>query len=165
MKTLYRRWGIILLLTVIAVSLGIDRYVRDVKTLGPGEIHTAGGSETVRVEGRVEAGTLTMDENGTEAAFELADSDASIPVFYRGEATDTLRELKTLVVVGRWNTDPPRFEAVRLDLTPNYGFILAAYLVLIPLGAFLFLMEHRVLLLYTEIKDSKAYESEVQAFE
>ena len=95
------------------------------------------------------------------AAFELAGEKEKVSVRYSGEAPANLRELKTLVVIGRWNSSARQFEAHEISLLPNYGFVTGAYLVgIIPLSLFLFGMERRVELLYNKIKTTKLYEPE-----
>ena len=71
---------------------------------------------------------------------------------------ESLRELKSLVVIGRWDRAARAIEAREIALTPNAPFIFAAYLLgIVPLGLFLFRMERRVQLLYHQIKEAKAY--------
>jgi hypothetical protein len=115
--------------------------------------------------GMVEAGSLRKDPLTSQMLFSLVEDGQRIPVVYQGKDTDSLRELKTLVVIGGWDAASQSFLAQDLALIPNYGFIIAAYLVMIPLALFLFMMERRVRLLYTEIKRSKLYEPEVGEFE
>jgi len=165
MKGFYIRWGALILIGLWIVAVGIQRYNRDVRPLTPEQVlkdHSAG---SVRVLGMVEAGTLRKDTTTSQMLFSLMENGQRIPVVYQGKDTDDLRELKTLVVVGRWDNASQRFLAEDIDLIPNYGFIIAAYLVMIPLALFLFMMERRVRLLYNEIKQSKLYEPEVGEFE
>jgi cytochrome c-type biogenesis protein CcmE len=165
MRGLYLRWAGIVGVALMIGGLAAQYYDREVKTITPESVLEARPAGTVRVLGMVQAGSLTMtpaEAAGamTQAAFELAADDAHLPVRYDGPADDNLRELKTLVVVGRLEPDG-RFAAHQLDLLPNYGFITAAYLLaLVPLGLFLFGMERRVALLYTAIKDTTVYQPE-----
>ena len=118
-------------------------------------------SHEIRVRGLVRAGTLQGNVAGGEAEFELTEGDASIPVQYQGPPPDNLRELKTLVLIGKWNPTTNIFEARDIGLVTNYGFVISAYLIgLIPLAIFLFAMSRRVSLLYEEIKESKLYQEE-----
>ena len=160
MNGFYIRWAILLLAGLMIVFLGAQRYYEDVYSLTPEEVLENTPRETVRMLGMVQAGTLKAEPPFEQATFELAGEQAQLPVYYQGEAPDNLRELKTLVVVGRWDSGQSRFKAHEIDLVPNYGFITAAYLVFLPLGLFLFRMEQRVRLLYNRIKESKIYEPE-----
>ena len=161
MKRFYLRWGVLLLIGLAITGVGAQRYYRDVYSLTPEQILKERPSGEVRVLGRVEAGTLTTEAPSERAAFRLAGKEARIPVDYHGPDSDNLRELKTVVVIGHWDDAGRRFAAREIDNAPNYGFITAAYLTLVPMALFLFVMEHRVLLLYNQIKQSKQYESEV----
>lgn len=164
-RGLYLRWGILLLAVLIIVTLGVQRYNREVRTLSPETVINSSPAGQIRVLGRVEGGSLSRSGpplNGTlEAAFSLSSEISTISVVYKGEEPDNLRELKTLVVVGEWNPLEGRFLSSKIDLVPNIGFVIAAYLNLIPLLLFLFIMERKVTLLYNEIKETRVYESEV----
>ena len=150
--------------------LGSQRYHREVATMPPEEILKKQPTGIVRVLGMVQAGSLS--DSGGEAAsphsatFYLTGEREGLAVRYTGEQPDNLRELKTLVVVGRLNTSTHEFEAHEISLLPNYGYVAAAYLIgMIPIGLFLFLMQRRVELLYNEIKAAKVYEPEVEGFD
>lgn len=165
MKGFYIRWGGLILVGLWIVAVGAQRYNRDVRPLTPEEVlknHSAG---PVRMLGMVEAGSLRKDPATSQMLFSIMENGQRIPVVYQGKDTDNLRELKTLVLVGGWDDASQRFVAQDLALIPNYGFIIAAYLVMVPLALFLFMMERRVRLLYNEIKQSKMYEPEVREFE
>jgi hypothetical protein len=115
----------------------------------------------VRVIGRVEGGSLVYNPISHEATFVLTGEREKIDVQYHGEAPENLRELKTLVITGRWDPVIPRFEAHNISLVPNYGFVASAYLIgIIPACLFLFGMERKVALLYNKIKSTKPYEPE-----
>jgi cytochrome c-type biogenesis protein CcmE len=160
------RWLILLAVLGTVTLLGAQRYDRDVRTVAPGDVVSGGVAGTARVLGMVEAGTLKAAPDGRNASFVLVADGSAIPVIYSGESPDNLRELKTLVAVGQWDPIARVFQARVLDLVPNYGFIVSAYaLTLIPLAAFVFVMERRVKLLYTEIKRSKVYTPEVDEFD
>ena len=80
---------------------------------------------------------------------------------YKGPKPDNLREIKTMILIGKWNPSDNVFEARDIGLVANYGFVISAYLIsLIPLAIFLFAMSRRVGLLYEEIKASKLYQEE-----
>lgn len=146
-------------LGILIGLLGMQRYYRDVNALSPEQLLKEQPIQTVRVLGRIEAGSLAKEEGGMK--FLLSGENEKIPVSYRGEETDSLRELKTLVIGGKWDPSAHRFEAQKISITPNYGFVTAAYLLsLVPLGLFLFHMERKVALLYIMIKQEKVYQPE-----
>ena len=161
MRGFYLRWGGLLLVGLWIVAVGAQYYYREVRPLTLDQLLKAPSAGPVRLLGMVEAGSLAKEADSTQVRFSLTGDGHRIPVLYQGNDPDTLRELKTLVVVGVWDDAGRRFLADQLALVPNYGFITAAYLVMVPLALFIFLMERRVRLLYNKIKGSKIYESEV----
>ena len=165
MNRFYLRWGVILVIGLLITLLSVQRYYRDVHSLTPEQFQAETPPGIARILGRVEAGSLMKDGPVGQASFILSGEKIRIPVLYRGDSSEDLRELKTLVMIGQWNPSLQQFEADKMDLVPNYGFITAAYLLFLPLALFLFMMEHRVLLLYNGIKDSKLYESEVESID
>lgn len=159
MRGVYLRWGGALALAALIGALGAQRYYQEVATVSPERLLHNPPQETVRVLGRVEGGSLVKDPLGKEARFQLSGEKERIAVHYIGDDSDTLRELKTIVVMGEWNGAAAEFTAKKIALIPNYGFITAAYLIaLIPMGLFLFNMERKVALLYTRIKQEKVYQ-------
>jgi hypothetical protein len=100
---------------------------------------------------------LTGDAAAGHARFDLAGAQDTLPVQYDGPPPDNLRELKTLVVIGRWDPASAVFLAHDIALVTNYGFVVGR--TWFPL-AFPFGMERRVTLLYREIKESRLYEPE-----
>jgi cytochrome c-type biogenesis protein CcmE len=170
MKWFYIRWGGILLTVLIITVLGVQRYRQEVSTISPEQLLRGQSTETARVLGTVQAGSLSSSsEESTpiyQARFRLSGERETLPVQYIGEKPDNLRELKSLVVVGQWNAASGEFVAREIQLLPNFGYVAAAYLiVMIPMGLFLFRMERKVELLYTEIKSAKMYEAEESAFD
>ncbi|MBI3595905.1 MAG: cytochrome c maturation protein CcmE [Nitrospirae bacterium] len=165
MKGFYIRWGGLIFVGLWIVAVGTQRYNRDVRPLTPEQVLKDHSDGPVRMLGMVEAGSLRKDPATSQMLFSLMENGQRIPVVYQGNDPDNLREIKTLVVVGVWDDAAKRFVAQDIHLIPNYGFIIAAYLVMIPLALFLFMMERRVRLLYNEIKQSKLYEPEVGEFE
>jgi cytochrome c-type biogenesis protein CcmE len=141
--------------------LGLQRYNRDVTAVSPAQLVREPPAQPVRVLGMVEAGSIQKEE--ARLTFLLSGEGEKIPVSYVGDETESLRELKILVVEGKWDPSGRVLEARKISLTPNYGFVTAAYLVtLVPLGLFLFNMERKVALLYIMIKEEKAYQPEEQ---
>ena len=166
MKGFYIRWSGILILMITIGVLGFLRFQKEVDTLWPAEVLQTNPSETVRMIGTVQPGTLTKEGFGAEgslgrANFGLRGEEEEVIVHYKGIKPDNLRELKTLVVEGRWDPISKGFQANEISVVPNYRFIAAAYLVaIVPLGIFLFRMERRMRLLYFEIKETTVYEPE-----
>jgi len=161
MKWLYVRWAALLLGAFILALLGARHYRSELKSISPEEILLLQPIRVVRVLGIVQGGSLVYDPRSHQAAFQLAGEREKISVQYRGEAPENLRELKTLVVVGRWNSSARQFEAYEISLIPNYGFVASAYLIgIIPIGFFLFSMERKVELLYNKIRSTKLYQPE-----
>lgn len=161
MKRFYLRWGVVLIVGIVIGLLGVRRYNDEVTAISPEAFLSERPAETVRVIGRVEAGSLVKE--GSQTTFLLSGKSEKVPVRYIGEDSESLRELKTLVIQGRWNAADRELEAQKISLTPNYGFVAAAYLItLVPLGLFLFHMERKVALLYIMIKQEKPYQPEEQ---
>lgn len=162
MKWVYLRWGGVLLTGLVIFVLGIQRYQREVKTVSPRQLFQDRIEQTVRVRGMVSAGTLALGASPNEASFQLEAEGEHLSVEYRGEDPENLRELKTLVVIGRLHRATEVFHANEIALIPNFGFVVAAYLLgLVPIALFLFRMEWRVAMLYHEIRSLKGYEPEV----
>ena len=160
MKTFYLRWGGILAVGLVLGFLGGQRYYREVSAISPGQAFNH-PDQMVRVQGRIEAGSLVVEPLLHKATFEIAGEKEKLPVQFTGDELDNFRELKVIVLLGKWNSSTRRFESQKTALTPNYGFITAAYLVgLIPLGFFLFKMERKVSILYALIKREKIYQPE-----
>jgi len=136
--------------------LGLQRYILEVETASLGEVSYRSGA-ALRVLGQVDAGTI--EKSAGLLAFKLSDGHSSIRVHYTGGDTENIRALKTIVVVGYWNPQEGVFKANKTAITPNYGFITAAYLVtFIPMATFIFFMERRVMLLYGLIKKEAVYQ-------
>lgn len=161
MTSLYVRWGGVLIVAVALSVLTVQHYRQHLATLSPHQVKTQAPTREVRVLGMVRGGTLKGQVDAGDATFELIEQDVSIPVHYQGPSPDNLRELKTLVLIGKWNPADNIFEARDIGLVTNYGFVVGAYVVgLMPLAIFLFAMSRRVGLLYQEIKASKLYQEE-----
>ena len=80
---------------------------------------------------------------------------------YQGPPLENIRELKTLVLIGRWDNQAQVFRAQDTALINNFGFVAAAYLIsVMALGWMVFAMSRRVMVLFKEIKESKLYEPE-----
>jgi len=159
--TLYKRWVVILFLLGGIGGLSAYRYRADVSAMAPEDLLALRPEGAIRVFGNVKVGTLRQDDQGA-TTFELSSVSGgvtSVLVRYQGEPYESLREQKNLVIEGMWDTGKMEILARKLSLTPNYGFVTAAYLIsLIPLGLFLFHMERQTLLLSIQIKEERGYE-------
>lgn len=166
MTNFYVRWSGVLIAAVALSAFTYNHYQQNLATWSPSQVKAQTPLSEVRVLGMVQGGTLAGRVETGEAAFKLIESAAlpehtGIPVRYHGPPPENLRELKTLVVIGKWKASDHTFEAREIGLVTNYGFVAAAYLIgLIPLALFLFTMSRRVGLLYEEIKASALYREE-----
>ena len=167
MTSFYVRWIGVLIVALALSTSTCTHYQRNLATWSPSQVKAQPPSSEVRVLGMVQGGTLAGRVEEGEATFALIEGDASlpeqtgIPVQYHGPPPENLRELKSLILIGRWNSSDNIFEARDIGLVTNYGFVVSAYLIgLIPLALFLFTMSRRVGLLYEEIKASKLYQEE-----
>ena len=167
MTNFYVRWSGVLIAAVALSAFTYNHYQQNLATWSPSQVKAQTPLSEVRVLGMVQGGTLAGRVETGEAAFKLIESAAAlpehtgIPVRYHGPPPENLRELKTLVVIGKWKASDHTFEAREIGLVTNYGFVAAAYLIgLIPLALFLFTMSRRVGLLYEEIKASTLYREE-----
>jgi len=164
MKRLYFRWLALLFLFGAIGFLGLVRYKQDVQTISPAQLLAAPSAASVRLLGMVSPGTLVRGAEGELTRFDLSAEGKSIPVQIVEDEEETLRELKTVVIVGKWDSARNVLNGGEIALVPNYNFITSAYLLsLIPLGFFLFHMERRVAMLYVTIKQEKLYEPEAGA--
>jgi len=162
MTRLYVRWSVILVAGIVLAALASQYHARHLAALTPETVVATSPTGTaIRVIGMVQGGTLEGEVATGSLRFQLGGAHDVLPVQYQGPPPENLRELKTLVVIGRWIPETRTFVAHDLGLVANYGFVMAAYLAaLIPLGLFVFGMERRVSLLYRDIKESKIYEPE-----
>jgi cytochrome c-type biogenesis protein CcmE len=157
MKQLYLRWIGVLAIGIFLVFLGARRYCHDVATFPIERLTAEAPSGEVRILGQIVANSIAPSAEGL--GFQLTDPPETLTVLYTGKETDEIRDLKTLVMIGKWDGAAKRLVADRTAIRPNYHFVVAAYLVgLIPVALFLFRMEYRVAKLYSEIKETKVYE-------
>lgn len=162
MKVLYIRWGILIVVFSTISFLGVSRYNRDVRSISPKALLSQAAGMETRVMGMIDAGSLKRGVEAGVFQFSLSADGTQVPVVFSGDDADVLRELKTIVVVGRFDAESGQINAAKIALIPNYGFIASAYLLsLLPLVFFLFYMERRVVLLYVMIKEEKVYQPEV----
>ena len=166
MTLFYIRWGAVLLVTLIIAFLGFQRYQKDVAGLTPDQLLQNPSQDKVRVIGIIQGGSLIKTDDKNRAFFLLQGEDKTLPVQYHGQDTDTLRDLKVVVITGRFYAGTGEFEGEAVSLIPNYGFVAAAYILgIIPALIFLFLMERKLRLLYMEVKEARLYEPEVMDFD
>ena len=161
MRSFYFRWAGIFVIGALLSLAAWQRYVNEVAVTTPDRLSQSPTPSSVRVQGRIEPGTLKLDAEKSLARFDLGWNNERLPAVYTGDDLDNLREFKTIILIGHFNTQDRQFEANKMALVSNYGFITAAYLAgVIPLGFFLFYMERRVALLYDKIKEEKLYQPE-----
>jgi cytochrome c-type biogenesis protein CcmE len=165
MTGLYTRWAVILGAMVLLGILTYQHYQHHLATLPAGSLLSQPpATQPVRIHGMVKSGTLKGDVEQGQATFELTDDSASIKVEYQGPPLENIRELKTLVLIGRWDSQAGIFKAQDTALLNNFGFVAAAYLIsILGLGWMVFAMSQRVMVLFKEIKESKLYEPEAES--
>jgi len=150
------RWTAIPAVGAVIVFLAICRYQNEVAPITIETFAAYPEEGVVRVVGQISAGSITSETDGR--SFDLAGEKRTIRVRYVGPENDDLRDLKTLVVIGKWSAAGHVLIADRIAPTPNAEFVVAAYIVgLVPLAFFLFRMERSVERLYREIKEETVY--------
>lgn len=117
-------WLVVALLMLAVAGFAYDRYLRDVAAVPPQAFAAMAEGASVRVMGRVQAGSVKPE--GDALSFVLEEGGASIRVVYRGPDQDMARELKTLLVSGRRLPDGS-MAADGMAIAANYGYITAAY--------------------------------------
>lgn len=166
-REIYMRWAVVVILLAVIAVLAIFRYNREVSAIPFEALLRNKPDGTVRLLGRVVAGTLVRKDTG--ATFNLSGGgnvpregkEEKVSVLYIGKPDDNLRELKELVVVGFFDPDKMEFTAQRIAPIPNTGFLVSAYLLsIIPLIFFIFNMERNLILLSILIKEEKPYQPE-----
>lgn len=162
MTGLYTRWAMILGATFLLAILSYQHYQQHLSTVPMGTLlGTSPPTQPVRIQGMVKSGTLQGDVEPGQATFEFMDGSSSLLVEYQGPPLENIRELKTLVLIGRWDSQAKIFKAQDTALINNFGFVAAAYLISVfALGWMVFAMSQRVMVLFKEIKESKLYEPE-----
>ncbi len=162
MTGLYTRWAMILGATLLLAILTYQHYQQHLSTLSVGTLlGSPPASQPVRIQGMVKSGTLKGEVDQGQVTFEFVDGSSSLFVEYQGPPLENIRELKTLVLIGRWDSQAQVFKAQDTALINNFGFVAAAYLIsVLALGGMVFAMSQRVMVLFKEIKESKLYEPE-----
>ncbi len=165
MTGFYLRWAGIIVIGLTLAILAKQNYEDNLASLSPEAIMTGDHSETtLRVQGMVGSGSLTGRPEEGQAEFDLLGETKSLKIQYQGPPPENLRELKTLILIGRWDPETQVFHARETALVSNYGFVASAYIIaLLSLIAFVFVMTRKVTYLYQEIKESKLYESDLDA--
>ena len=110
MISFYIRWVVVLLVTFVIAFLGFQRYQRDVASLTPDQILQDPSPNKVRVVGIIQGGSLTREDESNRAFFLLQGEDKTLPVRYQGHDTDTLRDLKIVVITGHLNSGTAEFD-------------------------------------------------------
>ncbi len=163
MTGFYTRWAIMVGGLLLLGMLTFQQYQHDLSTTSLDTlIKSPGTSETVRIQGMVKSGTLTGETKQGHATFELIDGSITLPVVYAGPPLENIRELKTMVFIGKFDAGTKTFKAKDTALINNFGFVTAAYLLtVLSICWALFAMSQRVMVLFKEIKDEKLYEPEI----
>ena len=149
--------------TLVLAFMTYNHYHQHLSTVALNELKTSSpAGKEVRVQGMVKSGTLKGETQQGQATFELIEGSINVPVSYQGPPLENIRELKTMVLIGKWDNEARLFRAKDTALMDNFGFVAAAYLIaIIPMGWVLFAMGQRVMVLFKEIKEEKLYEPEV----
>lgn len=163
MTGFYLRWAGVIVIAIMLAVLATQNYQDHLATVIPESVITGNHSQaTVRVQGMVGSGSLTGSPEEGHAEFELLGETKSLKVQYQGPPPENLRELKTLILIGRWDPEVQVFRAHETALVTNYGFVASAYIIaFLVLVASVFTMSRKVAFLFQEIKDSKLYEPEL----
>lgn len=119
-----RNWLAVAVMMLAVIGFAYDRYLCAVASVPPQVFATMAEGASVRVLGRVQAGSVKRE--GDNLRFVLEDGGAAIQVSYRGPDQDMVRELKTLLVFGKRLPDGS-MEAGGVSIAANYDFITAAY--------------------------------------
>ena len=153
------------MVVIVLAILTSRHFEQNLASVSPKDVVTGIHTESsLRVEGMVKSGSLTGKPEEGNAEFELLGESNGLKVHYQGPPPENLRELKTLILIGRWDAEGGVFRAHETALVTNYGFVASAYVIaLISLVVFVFLMSRKVTFLYQEIKESKLYEPELDA--
>jgi len=162
MTGFYVRWVGVFILSMVFIFLVDQRYTQTLKTIPLETVRVQPGSHgSVRIMGMVSSGSLHGNLEEGRAAFELVDGAEALRILYNGLPPENLRELKTVVMIGRWDPEAHVFRAHEMGLVPHFGFVVSAYgVAFLPIMMVIFFMSRKVMLLFQEIKQSKLYEPE-----
>lgn len=119
-----KSWLLVGALLLTTAGLAYDRYAHALASVPPQAVAAAVEGGSVRVLGRVRAGSI--ESNGDALGFVLEDGGGAVRVAYRGPDRETVRELKRLLVSGRRLADGG-IEADTVGIAAHYGFVAAAY--------------------------------------
>ncbi len=161
MTSFYIRWAALALMALILSGLTYQHYQQNLASVTPERIikNSSSTAPSVRVEGMVKSGSLSGNPQEGQAEFQLSGESTTVTVHYKGEPPENLRELKTVIAVGHWDSGQQIFQAREIAIVTNYGFVISAYLVaIIPLLVLVFSMSRKVTSLFQVIKESKVYE-------
>ena len=165
MTGFYTRWAIMVVGIILLAMMTFQQYQRDLSTISLATLlNSPVTSETVRIQGMVQSGTLSGAVDQGQATFELIDGSTTLAVEYAGPQLENIRELKTMVLIGHLDPATKTFKAKDTALINNFGFVAAAYLIAVfSLGWAIFAMSQRVMVLFKEIKEEKLYEPEIDS--
>lgn len=119
-----RNWLAVAILMMAVVGFAYDRYLCAAASVPPQTFAAMAEDDSVRVLGRVQAGSVKLE--GETLSFALEEGGTSIQVAYRGPDKDMVRELKALLVFGKRLPDGS-MAAGGVSSAANYSFIAAAY--------------------------------------
>ncbi|GJL53480.1 MAG: hypothetical protein NPIRA02_06120 [Nitrospirales bacterium] len=164
MTGFYLRWAGVIVMAITMAVLANKNYQEHLASISPEAVLAGEHSHaTLRVQGMVGSGSLTGSPEEGHAEFELLGETKHLKVQYQGPPPENLRELKTLILIGRWDSGSQVFQAQDTALVTNYGFVASAYLIaFLVLVASVFSMSRKVTCLFQEIKESKLYEPELE---
>ena len=165
MTSFYIRWVALAFIALILSGLTYQHYQQNLASVTPEWIIKNGGStaSSIRLEGMVRSGSLSGNLQEGQAKFQLGSESSHVTVHYKGEPPENLRELKTVIAVGQWDQVRQIFQARKIGIVTNFGFVMSAYLVaIIPLLLLVFSMSRKVTSLFQVIKESKVYEPQAE---
>ncbi|WP_447969033.1 cytochrome c maturation protein CcmE domain-containing protein [Nitrospira sp. M1] len=164
MTGFYLRWAGVIVMAILLTVLATRNYQENLASVSPAAVIAGEHSQApIRVQGMVGSGSLTGSPEEGHAEFALLGETKNLKVQYQGPPLENLRELKTLILIGRWDPEAQMFQAKETALVTNYGFVASAYLIaFVVLVASVFSMSRKVTCLFQEIKESKLYEPEFE---
>ncbi len=119
-----KSWLLAGAMLLAAAGFAYDRYAHALASVPPAAVAAAAEGGSVRVLGRVRAGSVRAE--GDALSFVLEGSGGAVRVAYRGPDKEAVRELKNLLVSGRRVADGG-LAADAVAIAANYGFVAAAY--------------------------------------
>lgn len=125
-----KNWLLVGVLLLAATGFAYNRYVDALASVPPQAFATIAEGGSVRVLGRVRAGSVMPE--GDTLNFVVEGEGGFVQVAYRGPDKEAVRELKNLLVSGRRLPDGG-MAADAVGIAANYGFVTAAYVLALGL--------------------------------